>query len=107
MKVAVDAMGGDYGPRVVVQGALSAAKEFDIEVLLVGKEEVLKREYDRFNHNNGRVRIVNASEFIGMGEGVLSLRRKKRTSIQVGNRLDGPIRICLQPRPDLRLFRTR
>ena len=87
MKVAVDAMGGDYGPRVVVQGALSAAKEFDIEVLLVGKEEVLKREYDRFNHNNGRVRIVNASEFIGMGEGVLSLRRKKRTSIQVGTQL--------------------
>ena len=87
MKVAVDAMGGDYGTRVVVQGALSAAKEFDIEVLLVGKEEVLKREYDRFNHNNGRVRIVNASEFIGMGEGVLSLRRKKRTSIQVGTQL--------------------
>lgn len=87
MKVAVDAMGGDFGPGVIIQGALSAAKEYDIEILLVGKEEVLIKEFERFNHNNARVKIVNASEYIGMGEGILSLRRKKRTSIQVGTQL--------------------
>jgi len=87
MIVAVDAMGGDYGPRVVVEGALSAAREWDIEVLLVGVEELIKKEFDRLNHSKAKVTIVNASEYIGMGEGIWSLRRKKKTSIQVGTQL--------------------
>ncbi|MBU2438564.1 MAG: phosphate--acyl-ACP acyltransferase, partial [Acidobacteria bacterium] len=39
MKIAVDAMGGDFGPRVVVEGAISAAREMDVEVLLVGNKD--------------------------------------------------------------------
>lgn len=87
MKVAVDAMGGDYGPRVVVEGALSAAREWDIEVLLVGVKELIKKEFERLDHSNLKVTIVNASEYIGMGEGIWTLRRKKKTSIQVGTQL--------------------
>jgi glycerol-3-phosphate acyltransferase PlsX len=87
MKVAVDAMGGDYGPRVIVEGALSAARELDIEILLVGVKELIKKEFDRLDPSNTKVTIVNASEYIGMGEGIWSLRRKKRTSIQVGTQL--------------------
>lgn len=44
MKVAVDAMGGDFGPEVTVQGAVKASQEFQIEVLLVGTESLIKKK---------------------------------------------------------------
>ena len=87
MKIAVDAMGGDYGPRVVVDGAIHASREFNVEVLLVGIEDLIKKEFDRLHHGNARVTIVNAAESIHMGEGLLSFRRKKRSSIQIGTQL--------------------
>jgi len=43
MRVAVDAMGGDFGPRVTVDGALKASRELDIEILLVGVENLIKK----------------------------------------------------------------
>jgi glycerol-3-phosphate acyltransferase PlsX len=87
MKIAVDAMGGDYGPRVVVEGAIHASQEFNVEVLLVGIEDLIKKEFDKLYHGNARVTIVNASESIQMSEGLLSFRRKKRSSIQIGTQL--------------------
>ncbi len=82
MKVAVDAMGGDFGPKVTVEGAVQAAQEFDLDVILVGVEPVIKREFDRLGAPAARVTIVDAPEAIGMGEGLLSFRKKKRSSIQ-------------------------
>ncbi len=87
MKVAVDAMGGDFGPRVTVEGALKASREYKIETLLVGFEDLIKKEYERLDHSEAKVTIINATEAIGMGEGMLSFRRKKRSSIRVGSEL--------------------
>ena len=87
MKVAVDAMGGDFGPEVTVAGALSASREFQLEVLLVGAESLIKQEFDRLDHTRTRVTIVDAAESIGMSEGILSFRRKRRSSIRVGAQL--------------------
>jgi len=87
MRVAVDAMGGDFGPRVTVEGALKASRELDIEILLVGVENLIKKEFDKLNHENTRITIVNAAESIGMSEGILSFRRKKKSSIRVGTQL--------------------
>jgi glycerol-3-phosphate acyltransferase PlsX len=87
MKVAVDAMGGDFGPEVTVAGALSASREFQLEILLVGAESLIKREFDRLDHTRTRVTIVDAAESIGMSEGILSFRRKRRSSIRVGAQL--------------------
>jgi glycerol-3-phosphate acyltransferase PlsX len=87
MKVAVDAMGGDFGPRVTVEGAIKAAKEYKIEVQLVGVEDLIKKEFDKFNHSRSTVTIINATEAIGMGEGLLSFRKKKKSSIRVGAQL--------------------
>lgn len=84
MKVAVDAMGGDFGPRVIVEGAIRASQEYQAQVLLVGREDLVKKEYDRLPHSKSNVVIVNASESIDMEEGLLSIRRKKKSSIQVG-----------------------
>jgi len=87
MKVAVDAMGGDFGPRVTVEGAIKASREYKTEVLLVGVEDLIKKEFDKFNHSHSNVTIINAAEAIDMGEGILSIRRKKKSSIRIGAQL--------------------
>jgi glycerol-3-phosphate acyltransferase PlsX len=87
MKVAVDAMGGDFGPKVTVEGAIKASKEFGVEILLVGSENRVRREFDRFDSSNANVTIVNASEEISMSEGILSFRKKKKSSIRIGTQL--------------------
>lgn len=87
MRVAVDAMGGDFGPKIMVEGALKAALEYQIEVFLVGAEDVIKKEIDRVFLSSENITVVNAAEAIGMGEGLLSFRRKKRSSIRVGTQL--------------------
>jgi glycerol-3-phosphate acyltransferase PlsX len=87
MRIAVDAMGGDFAPRVTVEGAVRASEEYAVEVLLVGGEELVKKEFDRLGVSGARVTIINAPESIGMGEGILSFRKKKRSSILVGTQL--------------------
>lgn len=87
MRVAVDIMGGDYGPGNAIQGAVSASREFNLKVLLVGVEEVIKEELRKIELRDADVEIVNASESIGMGEGLLSFRRKSKSSILVGLKL--------------------
>ncbi len=87
MKVAVDAMGGDHGPRVIVEGAIRASQEYQAEVILVGVEELIKKELDRLSHSRAKVTIINASESIDMEEGLLSIRKKKKSSIRIGTEL--------------------
>jgi glycerol-3-phosphate acyltransferase PlsX len=87
MRIAVDAMGGDFGPKVMVEGAFKAAEEFQVEILLVGVEDLIKKEFRKSNSSGPKITIINASEAIGMGEGLLSFRRKKRSSIRVGSQL--------------------
>lgn len=87
MRVAVDAMGGDFGPPIMVEGAIKAAKEYKVEIALIGAEDLIKKEVGNSVSGNTKIEIVNASEAIGMGEGLLSFRRKKRSSIRVGTQL--------------------
>lgn len=87
MRVAVDAMGGDFGPKIIVEGAIQASREYQIEILLVGVEELIKREFERVSPAKAKITIVNASEAIGMGEGLFSFRKKRMSSIRVGTQL--------------------
>ena len=87
MRVALDAMGGDFGPKVTVEGAVLASKELKVEILLVGKESIIKDELKQFDLSHVQVSVVDAADAIGMGEGLLSFRRKKRSSILVGTQL--------------------
>lgn len=87
MRIAVDAMGGDFGPRVVVPGAIQAAAELDVDVLLVGVEHLVKKEFERLGGSPPRVTVVDAPEAIGMSEGLLAFRRKRRSSIQAATEL--------------------
>jgi glycerol-3-phosphate acyltransferase PlsX len=87
MKIAVDAMGGDFGPQVTVEGAIRAAEEYDVDIVLVGVGSVIRKEVDKFGAAGGRVTICDAPEAIGMGEGLLSFRKKGLSSIRVGTEL--------------------
>jgi glycerol-3-phosphate acyltransferase PlsX len=87
VKIAVDAMGGDFGPSVTVEGAVRASEDYNLEVLLVGVEGLVKREFDKLPGAKGKITIIDAPEPIGMGEGVFSFRKKKRSSILVGTQL--------------------
>lgn len=78
MKIAVDAMGGDNAPREIVQGALEAAGKDRQEVILVGDEELIRKEVP--GGRDKLVRIVHASEVIAMGESPVGAVRRKRDS---------------------------
>lgn len=80
MKIALDAVGGDHGPAPCIEGALQAAKELDVEVILVGDETVLKRECDRLGCLDSRLSIRHASQVVGMHESPAAMARKKRDS---------------------------
>jgi glycerol-3-phosphate acyltransferase PlsX len=87
LKIAVDAMGGDFGPRIAVTGAVQAAQDFDLEILLVGVEALIKKEFDRLGRTAANVTIIDAPEAVGMGDGIFALRHQKRSSIRVGTQL--------------------
>src|SRR5713101_4278931 len=87
--IAVDAMGGDFAPRHVVDGALAAARHFDLGVALVGAPAALDAEIARREDvDQSRVRIVEASDVVTMEESpAAALRRKPGASIKVAAEL--------------------
>ena len=86
--IAVDAMGGDLGPSVVVPGAIEAARQTGAKILLVGNEATLDGELNRLSPSGVALEIVHAPEVAGMDEKPSDiLRRKKNASIQVACRL--------------------
>lgn len=82
MRIAVDAMGGDFAPQAIVEGALRAVRDCpDIERLfLVGDETALRAEIARCGGDSGRIEIRHAAEVVGMGESAAAGVRRKRDS---------------------------
>lgn len=92
IKIAVDAMGGDQGVQVAVEGALSAAQKYNISVKLVGKPDLIKDELNRYYRTNNfdlpESEIVAAYEVLEMHESPIDVLKKKRnSSIAVAIRL--------------------
>lgn len=88
MRLALDAMGGDHAPEVTVDGAIQAARETGHEVILVGREHLLRSELAKYDTKGLPLTVVNASETIGMDESpALAVRQKKDASLSVAARL--------------------
>jgi glycerol-3-phosphate acyltransferase PlsX len=88
MKIALDAMGGDFAPKATVEGAVIAAKEFssEVQIMLIGQESVLKPLLTE--HNLPNIHIIHADEVIEMGEHpTRALQQKQRSSIAIGYHL--------------------
>lgn len=88
MRIAVDGMGGDYAPKVVVEGAVMAASEYGHEVIIVGDRPRIDAELGRAGSIPSSISVVHASEVIDMHEpGATSARTKKDSSICVATEL--------------------
>lgn len=79
VRIALDAMGGDHAPVEIVRGALLAAAEYPVEIILVGQEEVIRRELGS-KALPANVSVVDAREVVGMEDTAMAPLRKKRNS---------------------------
>ncbi len=89
MRIALDAMGGDFAPHEQVKGALEALKLVNHKIILVGDKEILSQELEKLGaKNERRILLKHAPEVVRMEEQPLvALRRKKNSSIRVGLQL--------------------
>jgi phosphate acyltransferase len=82
-KIAVDAMGGDHAPAVVVEGALLAAQDVDAELILVGDKLAVEQECLRIGGKLPRFPIINATQTVSMDESPSVALRKRDSSMKV------------------------
>ena len=85
IRIALDAMGGDRAPRMVVEGAAWASRELDCHIVLVGKDRHNTKFLAKTDYSRDTISIRHASEVIKMADpAAVSVRRKKDSSISVG-----------------------
>jgi len=88
VRIALDAMGGDHAPEVVINGAIIAARKSDINILLVGQEDKIKAQLSRHINIPKNIEVVPAAEVATMDDSPSSaLRNKKNSSIAVATQL--------------------
>jgi phosphate acyltransferase len=82
LRIALDAMGGERGPEEMVAGAIQVVEESDLDVVLVGDENILNRILQNQPRASSRLHIVHASQTVSMNESPFeAIRRKKDSSI--------------------------
>ena len=84
MKIIVDAMGGDNAPEAQVKGAARAAKELDVDIVLVGKTDAINEELRKYTYPEGRITVAEAPDVISNHEEpAKAVRSKKGASVVV------------------------
>ncbi len=82
MKIAIDAMGGDNAPEEVVKGSIQARDEYNLDIILSGKEIEIKKILEKNTSNFKNIDIINAEDIISNDDKpVLAIRRKKESSL--------------------------
>lgn len=86
MKIVLDGFGGDNAPKEIVKGAVSAVNAFsDLEIVITGREELIKQELLEAGYTGNKITILNATEVIDCNEQpTLAVRSKKDSSLVVG-----------------------
>ena len=85
MKIILDTMGSDKGYGEIVKGAIDGVNELGVNIVLVGMEDLLKKELSKYNYPRDFIEILNAEEYISNeDEPVLAIRRKKNSSMVLG-----------------------
>lgn len=84
MRIAVDAMGGDFAPATVVEGAVLATRLYGHHILLVGEKSAIRAELKKHRHDDRLIAVHHASQVVEMQDSPsTALRRKKDSSIRV------------------------
>jgi len=85
MRIALDAMGGDLAPKAAIEGAVMAARDFGVEIVLVGDRDAIVRELDEQDTGGLPLNIEHAAEVVAMDDSPLeSLLNKPESSIHLG-----------------------
>jgi glycerol-3-phosphate acyltransferase PlsX len=88
MKIILDAMGGDHAPEAVIEGAVQAGRDLDVEIPLVGRPEAIEPELAKYDTAGLRLPIIPASQVIEMEEHpATAVRAKSDSSMVVGMKL--------------------
>jgi len=88
VRIAVDAMGGDFAPAEIIKGSVDAARKEGVEILLVGPQDVVESELRKHDTDGLSIQIVPASEYLVEGEHpAMAIRQKRDTSIVVATKL--------------------
>ena len=89
MRIAVDVMGGDYGPKPLIEGCIEFVKKTGCKIVVIGDRDIitsrLGSENDLFSSD---IEIAHTDEYVSMGDRIAKvLKRKKRASIALAARL--------------------
>ena len=85
MNIIVDGMGGDKGTGEIVKGCVEAVNQLDINIIIVGKGDIIEEELIKYEFPKGAIDIITANEIISNHEEpTLAIRRKKDSSMVVG-----------------------
>jgi len=88
IKIAVDAMGGDFAPGEIVKGSVQAARELGVDIILVGVKSDIEAELAKIDTANLPIRLVEASEIIKDGEEpAFAVIRKPNSSVALATKL--------------------
>lgn len=80
MKIAVDAMGGDNAPAAVIEGAVQACREFGYEIILTGREELIRPTLSRLGATDASITVRHATQVVEMGDSPTEALKKKNDS---------------------------
>ncbi|HHZ00792.1 MAG TPA: phosphate--acyl-ACP acyltransferase, partial [Tissierellia bacterium] len=82
MIIAIDAMGGDNAPQALVKGSIEARDEYNLNIVLAGKEKEIKKILEKNTSNFNNIEILDAEDIITNDDKpVLAIRRKKESSM--------------------------
>ena len=88
MRIAVDAMGGDYAPEDIIRGSVMGAREYDAGIILVGPEDRINTELSKYNTAGLEIDISHTNEYLIEGEApAYALREKRNASVAVAVKL--------------------
>jgi glycerol-3-phosphate acyltransferase PlsX len=88
MKISVDAMGGDFAPEEIIKGSVQGAREYDVGIIFVGPEDIIKAELAKNDISGLDIEIEHTDEYLVEGEHpAFAMRKKRKASIMVATKL--------------------
>jgi glycerol-3-phosphate acyltransferase PlsX len=88
LTIALEAMGGDHAPKAEVEGAVQAARNLGVRVILVGRSDVVRQELEKYpDYLDLPIEIEHADEVITMEDHSKAVKTKKNSSLKVASRL--------------------
>lgn len=85
MRILLDGMGGDNAPAEIVKGAVEALAESDLEITIIGKEDEIYAQLEKYEYDSQRLSVVNATQIIENDDSpVKAVRRKQDSSMVKG-----------------------